>query len=74
MPDLAQAEPTVTSTSTCRAARVSLGQHVLIVPFDPAHPEVLYAPVPGEQRLQLVGVEYLVPVALSATPGFWHGG
>ena len=41
--------------------------------FDPAHPEVLlYAPVPGEQRLQLVGVEYLVPIALSSTapPGF----
>jgi hypothetical protein len=36
--------------------------------FDPAHPEVLlYAPVPGEQRLQLVGVEYLVPLELSST-------
>ena len=36
--------------------------------FDAAKPEVLlYAPVPGEQRLQLVGVEYLVPIALSAT-------
>ena len=36
--------------------------------FDPAHPEVLlYAPVPGEKRLQLVAVEYLVPL-VSATP------
>jgi len=36
--------------------------------FDPAHPEVLlYVAVPGEQRLQLAGVEYLVPIALSAT-------
>jgi len=35
--------------------------------FDPEHPEVLlYAPVPGESRLELVGVEYLVPLALSA--------
>jgi hypothetical protein len=34
--------------------------------FDPEQPEVLlYAPVPGEKRLQLVAVEYLVPVALS---------
>jgi hypothetical protein len=35
--------------------------------FDPAHPEVLlYAPVPGEKRLQLVAVEYLVPLAISS--------
>lgn len=35
--------------------------------FDPEHPEVLlYAPVSGENRLELVGVEYLVPLALSA--------
>ena len=41
--------------------------------FDPEHPEVLlYAPVPGESRLQLVGVEYLVPLGLSidAPEGF----
>jgi hypothetical protein len=37
--------------------------------FDPAHPEVLlYAPVHGEKRLELVGVEYLVPVNASAGP------
>ena len=31
--------------------------------FDPEQPEVLlYAPVPGENRLQLVAVEYLVPL------------
>jgi hypothetical protein len=37
--------------------------------FDPAHPEVLlYAPVPGEARLELVGVEYLVPLAVSPGP------
>jgi len=37
--------------------------------FDPAHPEVLlYAPVPGEDRLELVGVEYLIPLAASAGP------
>lgn len=37
--------------------------------FDPAHPEVLlYAPVPGEARLQLIAVEYLVPLAASPTP------
>jgi hypothetical protein len=36
--------------------------------FDPAHPEVLlYAPVPGEKRLQLIAVEYLLPLAASAT-------
>lgn len=35
--------------------------------FDPAHPEVLlYAPVPGEKRLQLVAVEYLIPIAPSS--------
>ena len=35
--------------------------------FDPVHPEVLlYAPVPGEKRLQLVAVEYLVPIAMSS--------
>jgi hypothetical protein len=34
--------------------------------FDPEQPEVLlYALVPGEGRLELVGVEYLVPLALS---------
>ena len=41
--------------------------------FDPEHPEVLlYAPVPGENRLELVGVEYLVPLGLSidAPEGF----
>ena len=41
--------------------------------FDPEHPEVLlYAPVPGESRLELVGVEYLVPLSLStnAPEGF----
>ena len=37
--------------------------------FDPAQPEILlYATVPGEDRLQLVGVEYLVPLALSSGP------
>jgi len=37
--------------------------------FDPAHPEVLlYAPVPGEHRLELVGVEYLIPLTASAGP------
>lgn len=37
--------------------------------FDPAHPEVLlYVPVPGENRLKLVGLEYLVPLNLSAGP------
>jgi hypothetical protein len=37
--------------------------------FDPSQPEVLlYAPVPGESRLQLVGVEYLVPLSLSPNP------
>ena len=37
--------------------------------FDPEHPEVLlYAPVSGEERLELVGVEYLVPLALSTDP------
>jgi len=35
--------------------------------FDPAHPEVLlYVPVEGENRLKLVGVEYLIPLGLSA--------
>lgn len=35
--------------------------------FDPAQPEMLlYSPVPGENRLELAGVEYLVPLALSA--------
>lgn len=41
--------------------------------FDPEHPEVLlYAPVSGENRLELVGVEYLVPLSLStnAPEGF----
>lgn len=35
--------------------------------FDPAEPEMLlYSPVPGEDRLELAGVEYLIPIALSA--------
>jgi len=35
--------------------------------FDPEHPEVLlYAPVPHENRMELVGVEYVVPLNLSA--------
>jgi len=41
--------------------------------FDPEQPPVLlYAPVPGESRLELVGVEYLVPLSLSieAPEGF----
>lgn len=34
--------------------------------FDPTQPEMLlYSPVPGENRLELAGVEYLVPMALS---------
>ena len=34
--------------------------------FDPAQPEaLLYAPVPGENLLRLVAVEYLVPISLS---------
>ncbi|MGH9426709.1 MAG: hypothetical protein ACRD2L_10475 [Terriglobia bacterium] len=44
--------------------------------FDPEQPEVLlYAPVPGEKRLQLVAVEYLVPLALSpgAAPAGFTG-
>jgi hypothetical protein len=37
--------------------------------FDPAHPEMLlYSPVPGEERLELAGVEYLVPTSLSPNP------
>jgi hypothetical protein len=39
--------------------------------FDPAHPEILlYAPVPGEARLQLVGVEYVVPLSEPRPAGF----
>lgn len=39
--------------------------------FDPAHPEILlYAPVPGESRLQLVGVEYVVPLSEPRPEGF----
>jgi hypothetical protein len=39
--------------------------------FDPAHPEILlYAPVPGESRLQLVGVEYVVPLTEPQPAGF----
>ena len=41
--------------------------------FDPEQPEMLlYSPVPGEDRLELAGVEYLVPIALSpdAPAGF----
>ena len=35
--------------------------------FDPEHPEVLlYAPVPHENRMELVGVEYVVPLSLSS--------
>ena len=34
--------------------------------FDPEQPEILlYAPTPGENRLRLVAVEYLVPLAFS---------
>jgi hypothetical protein len=37
--------------------------------FNPDEPEVLlYAPVPNENRLALVAVEYAVPLALSANP------
>ena len=36
--------------------------------FNPDEPEVLlYAPVPNENRLELVAVEYAVPLPLSAT-------
>jgi hypothetical protein len=39
--------------------------------FDPAHPEILlYAPVPGEERLQLVAVEYVVPLSEPRPAGF----
>jgi len=39
--------------------------------FDPAHPEILlYAPVPGESRLQLVAVEYVVPLSEPLPAGF----
>src|SRR5882762_6732600 len=35
--------------------------------FDPEHPEVLlYAPVPHENRMELVAVEYVVPLSLSS--------
>jgi hypothetical protein len=35
--------------------------------FDPTQPEMLlYSPVPGEERLELAGVEYLVPMSMSA--------
>jgi hypothetical protein len=38
--------------------------------FDPARPEVLlYAEVPGEKRLQLVAVEYIVPVSAGRPAG-----
>ncbi|MEP6762571.1 MAG: hypothetical protein ABJA93_14555 [Sporichthyaceae bacterium] len=37
--------------------------------FDPEHPEVLlYAPVPHENRMELVAVEYVVPLSLSSGP------
>ena len=37
--------------------------------FDATQPEILlYAGVPGESRLQLVAVEYIVPLALSPAP------
>src|SRR5688572_20568434 len=36
--------------------------------FDPAHPEVLlYAPVPHENRMALVAVEYVMPLSASST-------
>ena len=36
--------------------------------FDPEHPEVLlYAPVPHENRMALVAVEYVVPLSLAST-------
>jgi len=39
--------------------------------FDPAKPQVLlYAPVPGESRLQLVAVEYVVPLGGDRPAGF----
>jgi hypothetical protein len=35
--------------------------------FDPSEPEILlYSPVPGENRLELAGVEYLIPLTLSS--------
>ncbi|HET9532250.1 MAG TPA: hypothetical protein VFQ92_17960 [Blastocatellia bacterium] len=37
--------------------------------FDPAQPEMLlYSPVPGEDRIELAGVEYLVPLSSSPNP------
>jgi hypothetical protein len=37
--------------------------------FNPAEPEILlYSPVPGENRLELAGVEYLIPLTLSSGP------
>jgi hypothetical protein len=50
-----------------------LKESLLDANFDPEQPEtLLYAPVPGEERLQLVAVEYVVPVGLSpgAPAGF----
>ena len=44
--------------------------------FDPTQPEILlYADVPGEARLQLVAVEYVVPLGLSpgAAPAGFAG-
>lgn len=39
--------------------------------FDPAQPEILlYAPVPGEARLQLVAVEYVVPLSEPLPAGY----
>jgi hypothetical protein len=39
--------------------------------FDPAQPEILlYAPVPGEARLQLVAVEYVIPLSEPRPSGF----
>ena len=36
--------------------------------FDPEHPEVLlYAPVPHENRMELVAVEYVIPLNLAST-------
>ena len=43
--------------------------------FDPEHPEaLLYAPVPHENRLRLVGVEYAMPLGCSnAAPAGFSG-
>ena len=43
--------------------------------FDPAHPEVLlYAPVPHENRMRLVAVEYVQPLPCTSTaPAGFNG-